>query len=154
MVTESNDNPSQPSDDTSQWLAGHLETIKRKIRDEAAAIAKADGRENKVEPRDVAKAALRYAPGEAFPAEQESRLQIPLEMQIPFSKRMALSITGVTLVSALLAIAFGVIGYLVGTRAAAQGAQFASGAFDIAKIFAGAVVGSTGATLAANTKRN
>jgi hypothetical protein len=60
---------------------------------------------------------------------------------------MALSITGVTLVSALLAVAFGIIDYLVGSQAAAQGAQFASGAFDIAKIFAGAVVGSTGTTL-------
>src|SRR6266704_3001955 len=121
MNPEINVNKSQPSDDTSQWLAGHLETIKRKIRDEAAVTAKADGRENKVEPRDVAKAALRYAPGEPFPTSEESNAPIPLEMQISFWKRMALSITGVTLVSALLAIAFGIIGYLVGTRAAAQG---------------------------------
>ena len=126
------------TDGPSQWLRDHLNLIEEKVRTKAAELAARDGRENKVEPRDIAEAALLYAPGKPCPQSDTS--------PPPFWRRMALSITGVTLVTAALAIAFGLIGYFAG--------KDAPGAFDIAKIFAGAVVGSTGATLAANVKRD
>lgn len=114
--------------------------IEAKIRKRADAMA--DSEKRPVEPRDIASAAMLYAPGLLYPDKKT-------ELDIPFFRRTALSITGVTLISGLLAITFGLIGYF-----AAKGDQaIASGAWDIAKIFAGAVVGSTGSTVATTLKR-
>jgi hypothetical protein len=135
--------PADSSDGKSKWLEEHLKLIEKKIRTEADKIAEREGHGEDVEPGDIATAALLYAPGNQFPAGGDV-------LNIPFWRRMALSITGVTLVSGLLAIVFGVLGYF---EKNGQNPQLASGAFDIAKIFAGAVVGSTGSSLAAGTKR-
>jgi len=125
----------------SVWLADHLKVIEAKIKEKAKATAE-DENHDSVQPADIAAAAMLYAPGKEFPLAKG-------EADLPFWRRMALSITGVTLVSAALAVAFGVIGYYIGTK----NPSAATGAFDIAKIFAGAVVGSTGASVAATVKR-
>ena len=70
------------------------------------------------------------------------------ERILPFWKRMALSITGITMMSGSLAILFGIIGAISVTT----DNQITTGAWDIAKIFAGAVVGSAGSTLATQSR--
>jgi hypothetical protein len=128
----------QTSHGSTQWVDAHLNILRKSIYEEAASRAKADGRDQP-EPRDVAQAALSFAPGDRLPA---SGSAIP--------RFAALGITGVTLVSCILAVVFGLIG-VYQTRAGND--QIASGAFDIAKIFAGAIVGSTGATVSAARRR-
>src|SRR6266481_3513434 len=92
------------SDGVSSWLEDHLRLIETKIRNEADSIAKNEKHEG-VEPGDIASAAMLYAPGSQFPERRD-------ELNIPFWRRMALSITGVTLVSGVLAVIFGLIGSL------------------------------------------
>lgn len=130
-------NSKKSGDGSSRWLEDHLEALRQNIVKKASACAKADGRDE-TEPRDIAQAALLFAPGKQFPASTDA---------VPFLTRMG--ITGVTLMSCLLAAAFGVIGAY---QTRAGNAQIASGAFDIAKIFAGAIVGSTGAAVAARAR--
>jgi hypothetical protein len=117
------------------WLKEHLSRIEAKIRQEAEGIAKAADRAGTIEPLDIAEAAKRYAPGGVIP---ESRSAPTYQ---PFWSRVAESISGITLISALLAITFGALG-LLGPTPSAQGW------LDIAKIFAGAVVGSAGVSVA------
>ncbi|HEX7177009.1 MAG TPA: hypothetical protein VF240_17255 [Pyrinomonadaceae bacterium] len=124
-----------------QWLRAHLATIEQRIRKQAETLAKAEGRDD-IEPKDIAQAAQLYAPGELFTAPPRERLTL--------KEKVLSSISGITLISALLAIAFGIIGY----AAAAKGSEITSGAWDIAKIFAGAVVGSTGAAVSTAVKRD
>ena len=83
----------------------------------------------------VAKAAELYAPGREFMQPKEAA-------PTPFWSRISESFSGITLVSAALAVIFGVFGYLEhGDKDNAQRW------LDVAKIFAGAVVGSAGATV-------
>jgi hypothetical protein len=100
---------------------------------QALQIADRHGRDE-MQTRDIAQACAEIAPGGRFPE------------QLAFWERIGSSITGVTIISAILAIIFGIIGAigLVIDTSAIQ--PF----LDIAQIFAGAVVGSTGATAAAN----
>jgi hypothetical protein len=73
-----------------------------------------------------------YAPGDPYP------------VNLPWWSRVLESISGVTLLSAILAVAFGFIGLYLTTKGA-QGT--ATGYFDTMKLFAGAIVGSAGASL-------
>jgi hypothetical protein len=82
--------------------------------------------ENRVEPRDIAEAAILYAQ----PCPQA-------DTHAALWEENGTSITG-GLSSAALAIAFGFIGYLVGVQPPRR-ALVLERAFDIAKIFAGAV---------------
>jgi hypothetical protein len=92
-------------------------------------------RSGMIEPLDVAEAARRYAPGTLLPMK-------PVEPPPQgFWSRVTESISGITLISALLAFIFGALGLLK--------PDAAQGWLDIAKIFAGAVVGSAGASVAA-----
>ena len=109
-----------------QWLNDHLERIRKLITDEAVRAANFRGADH-AEGLDVAMAAKTYAPGDKFRDEPK------------FFERIGASLSGITLVSALLAVVFGFIGWLRPTDAAY---------FDIVKLFAGAVVGSTGAGVA------
>lgn len=153
--------PSVPSDPYSEsidaFLRAHLQSIEGRIRARARDLAKDDGRE-RVEVMDIAAAAKEYAPGRPVPEgragseevmvsevgidsiERKSSVQNPLT----FKDRILSSISGITLISAALAILFGLIGYF-GIRTGAESVQ---GFIDIAQIFAGAVVGSTGAAVA------
>jgi hypothetical protein len=114
-----------------------LDVLEGKIRVEAKSRAEKENRKV-VEPADLAIAALTFAPGHRCSDD-------PGGANVPFWRRIAHSITGVTLIAGLLAISFGLIGYFAAK--AQTGKELANGAWDIAKIFAGAVVGSTGAAI-------
>jgi hypothetical protein len=122
-----------------QWLDVHLERIRFLIVDEAIRIAK-DRDVQAPEGLDVAEAAKRFAPGVRFPAEPS------------LWARTTSSLSGVTVVSAILALLFGIMGILVG-RGELTYAGTTSAYFDIAKLFAGAIVGSTGAGVALGARR-
>jgi hypothetical protein len=130
MANDSDSN----SSGNAEWLNAHLNSVRTSIEREASVIAEAGGREA-VEPRDIAQAALRFAPGDKFP------------VPVPPSRLDAWGINGVTVVSALLALAFGGLGAYLSRNGVN------SGALDIAKIFAGAIVGSAGASVAATASR-
>jgi hypothetical protein len=134
------ENPT-PDEALAAWLTAHLHVIEEKIRGQAKALADAEGRD-KIEPRDISAASMRYAPGDPFPDKQPAD-------SLSFTQRILLSISGVTLMSGLLAIVFGLIG---AWQTRENNPQMAAGAFDIAKIFAGAIVGSTGAAIASTVK--
>ena len=134
--------PATPYDENiNRWLEAHLLTIQEKIRSQAQSMADSDGRKT-IEPRDIAEAAKLYAPGELVPTTLSPE-------PLTFRQRVLSSISGITLISAILAVVFGIIGYFSRGEA-----QITAGAWDIAKIFAGAVVGSTGATVNAQLKRD
>jgi len=121
-----------------QWLDDHLRRIRKLITDEAIRAAKDRG----VEPPeglDVAEAAKRFAPGVRFPDEPS------------FPKRVLASLSGITVVSAVLAIVFWFLGWWQQGQGDASAASAAY--FDIVKLFAGAVVGSTGAGVALAYRR-
>lgn len=128
----------ETDDGSAKWLEKHLDTIEDRILNEARSLAKSEGRAE-LEPKDIAVAAMHYAPGNRFPDVNLS--------DTPFLQRISASISGITMMSAALAIMFGLIG-MFGADAAKQSA------YDIAKIFAGAVVGSTGASAVANTRKS
>lgn len=117
------------------YLDDQLAIVRSLIINEARSLAKRSNRET-LEPNDIAEAATQFAPGKRFPGEPK------------FWQRIASSISAITLISAVLAIVFGVIGAFAGSQPAN-----ASGYFDIAKLFAGAIVGSSGANIAA-ARRN
>jgi hypothetical protein len=126
------------SKDDELWLKNHLEQIRKAITVEALRVAKENGRKRPA-PLDVAEAARAFAPGDTFPIEPK------------FIPRIAASLSGVTVVSAALAVIFGFLGIWLsrhGAEASNTGAYF-----DIAKIFAGAVVGSTGAGFVIGARR-
>jgi hypothetical protein len=114
-----------------EWLDIHLKRIRKLITEEALRIAR-DRDAKAPEGLDVAEAAKRFAPGVRFPAEPS------------FWARTMASLNGVTVVSAVLALLFGIMGVLVG-RGYLGAAGTTSGYFDITKLFAGAIVGSTSA---------
>ena len=114
-----------------QWLDGYLDSLRKTIEIEARDIG--SGRRGGPNGLDVAEAARRYAPGQKFPAEPT------------FSQRLAGQLSGITFVCAILAVVFGGIAYFLPDQRAA--------CFDIIKIFAGAIVGSTGATVVTASRR-
>ena len=112
-------------------LDEHIELIKIAIIEEAHA-ASGNGI---LQPMQVLDAAKLYAPG----------YRLPTQTYVPFWSRIFESISGITLISALLAIIFGLLGW-------SQGATAGAGLLDIAKILAGAIVGSTGAAVASSIR--
>jgi hypothetical protein len=129
-INETTQSPMTPG--TSQWLDDHLETVKSKILTEASRYANRDG---SIEPRHIAEAAKLFAPGFEVPRE-------PLIVRTGIVQGIFSWTPSITTVSALLAIAFGVIGW----RAPSPSA------FDIAKVFAGAIVGSAGVAVKSSIK--
>ncbi len=95
-----------------------------------------------LEARFVFDAAKEYAPGPRIP-------ECPPAEDPPLWHRLLSGITGITLVSAILAIAFGVLALVNIGLADAQRSTL----LDIAKLLAGAIVGSTGAAVAIGAKR-
>ena len=69
--------PPDPNDGTTQWLQEHLKQIEAKIRKRADAMA--DSEKRPVESRDIASAAMLYAPGLLYPDKKT-------ELDIPFSE--------------------------------------------------------------------
>jgi hypothetical protein len=121
-------------------LDDHLQGIRSQILREAKYLASRSKRDQ-VAPLDVAEAAGKFAPGKRFPAEP------------PFWQRIGSSLSAITLVSAALAALFALIGVVLNWQTG--GAQAgSSGYFDIAKIFAGAIVGSSGANLVVTSRQS
>jgi len=119
------------SDEVGQeYIWQYFEGLAGIIYSRASQIAREQ--ERSIQSKDVAQACAEFAPGNPFPTEQS------------LGQRIASSITGITIISAILAIVFGLIGFL-GLRYGGQGADTVKAFIDIAQIFAGAVVGSTGA---------
>ena len=115
-----------------EYINDYFKGLTAVINGRALAIAQEQGRKD-VQARDVAQACSEIAPGSPFPKEQT------------FWQRIGSTITGITLISAILAIVFGGIGFAGLRWGGAQGAESVKAFIDIAQIFAGAVVGSTGA---------
>jgi hypothetical protein len=125
-------------------LDDHMEFLKTKIKREASSIAQS--KDQNVGLSDIAEAVSRYAPG--VPISTDRRKD-----DISFRRRFGAALTPVTVVSAFLAVVFGGIGLAIVLWGGDNGSvQYSQGAFDIAKIFAGAIVGSTGASIATNAK--
>lgn len=124
-----------------QMLDNHLKRIRKLIVEEAVRIAKDRGVQPPQSPEelDVAEAAKRFAPGKKFPEDA-------------LWQRTKSSLSGITLVSALLAVIFGILGALVNSGHLANAGN-STAYFDIAKLFAGAVVGSTGAGAVIGSRR-
>lgn len=111
------------------WLDDHLDSVRRKIVEAAREISGRDGTTGNIEPQAVAEAARLYT----------STKRSMVSTEPTFGRRVFEFTTGLTAICALLAIVFGWLGFW------AQGG-ISEGWLDITKIFAGAVVGSAGAT--------
>jgi hypothetical protein len=146
--------PYGPSVDS--FLEAHLKAIEKKIRARAAQFAKDDGSGEQIQPMHVAAAARLYAPGyplfewakvgQGASQGEEQPSNGPgttSQVTLGFRDRILSSISGVTIISAILAIVFGAIG----AYGLSQGTQNVQGFIDIAQIFAGAIVGSAGAAV-------
>lgn len=121
------------SEGASSWLREHLTIIEERIITEAGELAKTAGR-NEVDPADIANAAMNYAPGTRFPTADEKS----------FGRRLLDSFSGITLLAAMMGLIFAIIGAL---RPAEP--EW----FDMVKLFAGTVVGSSGAQVVSGLKR-
>ena len=120
---------------SSAWLTEHLQRVQDKIVEEAARLAAQDNRAQ-IDPRDIAEAAKAFAPG--IEVSQVPQLSgRPAAPRKPLLLELLSSAPSITTVSAVLAVIFGVIGWRAKD----------SSAFDIAKVFAGAIVGAAGATV-------
>ena len=107
------------------WLKEHLHVIESRILDEAETLARDESRD-RIEPADIAAAAMQYAPGARFPVIEEN----------PIRDIITASFSGMTLAAMLMAIMFSIIWALRPEETAWA---------DIVKLLAGAIVGSAGA---------
>ncbi|MCB9211769.1 MAG: hypothetical protein H6690_00250 [Erysipelotrichaceae bacterium] len=123
-----NENHLELNEESKLVLKSHLGKIEKQIVNYAHEIAK-DENEEDVSPAIILKAALLYAPGKKYYNFDNMTL----------GKRIVSSISGITIITAILAIIFGLIGAFVNSNDGSW--------IDIAKIFAGAIVGSTGANV-------
>jgi hypothetical protein len=104
-VSESSSSEKQPDRvqkySGQDYLNNYFEGLTPIIYARASAIAQEQGRAEDVQPRDVAQACAEIAPGRPFPPEKEET----------FWQRIGSSITGITIISAILAVIFGAIGF-------------------------------------------
>ena len=115
------------------FLDDHLSRIRKNIIEEAERQAGNNSSSTTIEPMIVAEAAKAFAPG-SFVSPNLKRMNTIHRLLEPVS--------GLTIVCALLAIIFGSLGLWANNG---PNAANATGWLDVAKVFAGAVVGSTGA---------
>lgn len=125
-------------DASDRWLEEHLNSIRKKIELFAAQLISDEGLSREMA---IARATQQFAPGKVFETPMTTE-----EGPTPFWTRIFDSFTGITLVSAVLAIVFGLLGYLTDHENAQR-------MLDISKIFAGAVVGSAGASATKATRK-
>ena len=118
--------PSKFTPGSALWLSEHLDEVRTKIVERALNLA-AQSDSSTVRPAELAKAASYFAPG------------TPVRGSGWFADKILASLSGVTVVAAVLAIIFGWLG--VYTDQAVY--------FDIVKLFAGTVLGSAGAAVVA-----
>ncbi|WP_226701877.1 hypothetical protein [Microbulbifer elongatus] len=129
--------------DDDLWLNEHLFEIREKIVARANELL-LDADYELTKAAALSEAAKEYAPGKRFPGEHQHSWRASILSQL----------SAVTLISALLAIVFGCIAFGI-SIAAEEGEPVpdVSGYIDLVKIFAGAVVGSTGAAAVASHTR-
>lgn len=129
--------------DEDLWLNEHLFEIREKIVARAKELL-VDANYELTKAAALSEAAMEYAPGKRFPDEERPSWRESILSQL----------SAVTLISALLAIVFGCIAFGI-SIAAEEGEPVpdVSGYIDLVKIFAGAVVGSTGAAAVASHAR-
>lgn len=139
MSRESSTRDKRFSDPANDALEERLEHLRSWLIDKAVEIAeKTPSEKQPYSAMCVLEAARLLPPGVEFR---------PPQRDIPpsFWSRVLESITGITLISAVLALAFGILGSIK----AASNASAAAGWLDIAKVFAGAIVGSAGVATSA-----
>ena len=120
--------PSSFTKGSASWLAEHLDDVRTKIIGEAESLAATEGRDQ-VRPTDIARATSKFAPGGPVRGSW-------------FADRVLGSLSGVSVVAALLAVVFGALGVYTNQTAY----------FDLVKLFAGTVLGSAGATAVVRNK--
>ena len=139
VSTQSED--SQLIDASEAWLNEHFKFIRRKILNRACELQEQDIErslsDRSLEVKYVSLAAMEYAPGD------------PFARVVTFKERIYSSISGITVISALLVAFFGILGVVALMGFQGIKTENAAGFFDVVKIFAGAIVGSTGATAGA-----
>jgi hypothetical protein len=128
---------------TSKVIEEQLNKIRERILKEAEASAASEDRDGP-ELEDIASAYLKYVPGTKAYKERYPSL---LSILGAFTERVFSSVTGLTLVTAILAVVFGILGFR------ATDTSTRAGFLDICKILAGAVVGSTGTAAVGATRR-
>lgn len=126
------------SERCSAWLDEYLEGIRAEIIKDASDTAKPSKGET-IPPATVSESATKIARGRPCP-------ELPIVPQPTKWERWGALLTNITLVSTILAIAFGLFGFTNPDPTAG------AGYLDIAKIFAGAIVGSAGATAATSLR--
>jgi hypothetical protein len=133
--------PSRINETLNRALDDHMQVVRRMIWDRAEEIAARDGATGGVRLHHLTGAVEEYAPGRPglFAAEVD-----PHKRSV--WGRLVESIAPITLISALLTILFGAFGLYVVRNPNQTGLANANGQsyLDIAKIFAGAIVGSAG----------
>ena len=121
-------------------LDTHLQQIREKIIREAEARAGDDT----LSPMHLMTAAKLYAPGHILSLDTE----LPPQKQT-LTEKLLDSLSGITIVAAILAILFGIFGVID----TIYGGQTSQGWFDVVKILVGAVVGSAGVNVAVAATR-
>lgn len=123
---------SRLSNGAQAWLDDHLNHIKERIIEEARSLTahSSTGAPPEIDPMTITEAAKQFAPGQQV----STNFMLP-----PLKYRLLDLISGFTSVCALLTITFGCLGLWADPKNAQSW-------LDISKIFAGAVVGSAGAT--------
>jgi hypothetical protein len=111
----------------------YIRPIKRKIKNRAAEIAKADDGRTEVTSGDVIDALREFVPGKPV-------LPNPTELKESWWPRMFTGFTGTV---AFMTLAFGVLGALGLFSTNAEVVKATQGFLEIAKIFAGAVIGGS-----------
>jgi hypothetical protein len=125
-------NDRQLDDDSTSVLSGHMRAIEQRILERARELAGSQT----ISAIYVEKAIREFAPGDPYP---QNRHWLYLTW----------TLAGTTLISALLAATFGGLALFGGSHLSPTN-QVAF--LDIAKVFAGAVVGSTGASVVSGTR--
>ncbi len=122
-------------DGGSNYLDKHFDDVKWSIAKRAAELADQENDPDRpLKLRFIVEATKEFAPGPRI-------IPTRIEPESNFWQRVTSGITGVTLVAALLAIVFGVLSIY---NAAGQQGPLS----EIAKLMAGAIIGSTGAAVA------
>jgi hypothetical protein len=124
-------NESHLTEGSQAWLREHLAEVERQIVREARQLAAEEGGKD-ILPKHVSQAAMRFAPGARYPD------------RITWWQSILASISGITIISALLALLFGILSVW---------GPNSTGNIDIVKVFAGAIVGSTGAAVSTQLRK-
>jgi hypothetical protein len=124
-----------------QWLENHWQSVRTRILHDASRLASDEGDRSTLIVSDVSTAAMRFAPGRLFPDDY-----------VGFWTRLGTSLTAVTITSAVLAIVFGFFYLQAGGLCATLGGANPTYR-DMMKLFAGAIVGSTGAGVVTTVTR-